>query len=64
MLDSKPASMPLKEYMMTETRFSTVFRNNPIMAEALFTEAEENAKNRWEHLERLSVEMWELGFRR
>ena len=57
MLDSKPASMPLKEYMMTETRFSTVFRNNPIMAEALFTEAEENAKNRWEHFEKLSVEM-------
>jgi pyruvate-ferredoxin/flavodoxin oxidoreductase len=57
MLDSKPASMPLKDYLMSETRFSTVSRTNPEMANALFTEAETLSKERWAHLERMAVEM-------
>ena len=57
MLDSKPATMPLKDYLMSETRFSTVYRNNPEIGDTIFAEADELSKNRWAHLERLSAEM-------
>jgi pyruvate-ferredoxin/flavodoxin oxidoreductase len=57
MLDSKPATMPLREYLMSENRFSNVFRSNPDVANSLFTEAEANAKHRWAHLEKLVEEL-------
>jgi pyruvate-ferredoxin/flavodoxin oxidoreductase len=57
MLDSKPATMSLRDYLMSENRFSNVFRANPDVANTLFTEAEENAKRRWNHLEKLMEEL-------
>lgn len=56
-LDSKEPSIPLKDYLSTETRFSNVMKFNPEIATSLFDEAIENVKEKWLQLERMKAEM-------
>ncbi|MDO4815553.1 MAG: pyruvate:ferredoxin (flavodoxin) oxidoreductase [Bacillota bacterium] len=55
-LDSKIPAGGYREFLMNEARYSRLTREFPDRAEDLFTASEENAKARFEHLQRL-VEM-------
>ena len=54
-LDSKPATGDYKEFIMNEARYSSLMRANPDRANALFEDAAENAKARYDHLLRLKA---------
>ena len=56
-LDSKLPAGGYREFLMNEARYSRLTREFPGRAEALFEASEENAKARFEHLQRL-VEMY------
>ncbi len=56
-LDSKLPAGDYREFLMNEARYSRLTREFPERAEALFTASEENAKARYEHLQRL-IEMY------
>ena len=56
-LDSKAPTDGYREFLMNEARYSRLTREFPERAEALFTASEENAKARYEHLQRL-IEMY------
>ncbi len=53
-LDSKPPSIPVEDYTMTETRFRMLTRFKPERAKELLAEAQENAKARWCFYEQLA----------
>ncbi len=53
-IDSKAATGDYKEFIMNEARYSSLMRSNPERAEALFNQAVENSKERYDHLLRLS----------
>lgn len=46
-LDSKPPTKDLKEFMMGEVRFASLYKISPEQADALFTKAEADAKYRY-----------------
>lgn len=50
LLDSKESSLPLKEFLYNETRFSTLVRQNAEHAADLLLQAEQGVTNRWEKL--------------
>ncbi len=52
-IDSKPATADYKEFILGEARYASLTRSFPERAEALFDQAEENAKAAREHLEKL-----------
>ncbi|MBR5015212.1 MAG: pyruvate:ferredoxin (flavodoxin) oxidoreductase, partial [Clostridia bacterium] len=53
-LDSKvPETEGYRAFLMNEARYSALTRSFPERAETLFTEAEENAKARYAHLQKL-----------
>ena len=52
-LDSKPPKDNFREFLMGETRFSSLQRTFPEIAEALFEKTEEDAKDRYEGYVRL-----------
>ncbi|MBR5976593.1 MAG: pyruvate:ferredoxin (flavodoxin) oxidoreductase [Clostridia bacterium] len=53
-LDSKvPETEGYRTFLMNEARYSALTRSFPERAETLFTEAEENAKARYAHLQKL-----------
>ncbi len=56
-LDSKPATADYKEFILNEARYSSLTRSFPERAEELFGQAEEAAKARRAHLEKL-VELY------
>ena len=56
-VDSKPATADYKEFIMGETRYSSLTRSFPERAEVLFDKAAETAKARRAHLEKL-VELY------
>ena len=56
-LDSKLPAGGYREFLMNEARYSRLTREFPDRADTLFTASEENAKARYEHLQRL-VEMY------
>ena len=56
-LDSKAPAGGYKEFLMNEARYSRLTREFPDRAETLFEASEENAKARFEHLQRL-IEMY------
>ncbi len=56
-VDSKPPTMSLQDYMMSETRFSTVYKSNPELAKTLFEEAKELSDGKLKHLEDLAKEL-------
>ncbi|MFI5150009.1 MAG: pyruvate:ferredoxin (flavodoxin) oxidoreductase [Bacteroidia bacterium] len=49
-LDSKEPTMPLEEFLYSETRFSVLKRQSPEHARELLTHAEENNKYNWQKL--------------
>lgn len=52
-LDSKEPSLPLKEFLYNETRFSMLTRTSPEHAEELFDSAQHDVINHWERLQLL-----------
>jgi pyruvate-ferredoxin/flavodoxin oxidoreductase len=52
-LDSKKPTIPLKDYLMSESRFTSVLKTYPERAEALFEEAQDYVNTNWEKLENL-----------
>lgn len=53
-LDSKAPTASYRDFIMNEVRYNALSRAFPERAEVLFNEAEKIAKDRYEHLERLS----------
>ena len=56
-LDSKAPTDGYRDFLMNEARYSRLTREFPERADALFEASEENAKARYEHLQRL-IEMY------
>ncbi len=54
-IDSKEATTSYRDFIMNEARYSSLSRAFPERAEALFAQAEETAKERYEHLTRLQA---------
>ena len=52
-IDSKEGETSYRDFIMNEARYSSLTRSFPERAEKLFTQAEANAKARYEHLLRL-----------
>lgn len=52
-LDSKESTVPLKDFLYSETRFSSLSRTNPDHAEELLVSAEKDIINHWERLQLL-----------
>ena len=53
-LDSKEPKGSYRDFIMAEARYARLAKSNPERAEKLFTEAEENAKARYEYLVKYS----------
>lgn len=49
-LDSKDPSLPLKDFLYNETRFTTIIRQNQAHADELLASAESGVVKRWERL--------------
>ncbi len=47
-IDSKPPSIPLKDYIYTESRFKSLTKANPAEAERLLQLAQEDVNKRWQ----------------
>ena len=54
-LDSKEPKGGYQEFLMNEARYSRLTREFPERAEGLFAKSEENAKARYEHLQKLKA---------
>ncbi|MFH1005152.1 MAG: pyruvate:ferredoxin (flavodoxin) oxidoreductase [Bacteroidota bacterium] len=54
-LDSKEPSLPLKDYIYNESRYTWIVKQNSVLAEELLHMAEEETKNQWEMLKLLSA---------
>ncbi len=54
-IDSKEAKASYRDFIMNEARYSSLSRAFPERAEVLFAQAEETAKERYEHLVRLQA---------
>ncbi len=54
-LDSKPPSLPLREYLLAENRYRLLLQTHPLEAERVLKEAEEAVRARWARLERLAA---------
>jgi pyruvate-ferredoxin/flavodoxin oxidoreductase len=53
-LDSKPPTVPLREFATSEARFAMLARTAPEEFERLMALAEEDARERWRHYEQLA----------
>ncbi len=53
-IDSKEPSIPVSEYAYKETRYQMLINKDEVRAEKLMTEANQDAKLRWERLQRLA----------
>jgi pyruvate-ferredoxin/flavodoxin oxidoreductase len=56
-LDSKAPTLPLRDYLYQENRYSMLARSNPEAAAHLLQLAESWVKERWAHYEKLSHEL-------
>ena len=54
LLDSGKPSSGFREFLMSEVRFASLMKKDPVLAETLFTEAEEEAAKRYERMKKLS----------
>lgn len=54
LLDSKAPSLNYRDFIMNEVRYSALERTNPTRAEKLFTVAEKQSRDKYEHLLKLS----------
>lgn len=55
-LDCQAPSLPLKNYLYNETRFTVLVQNHPAVAERLLHEAEKEVAERWKRYEQLASE--------
>jgi pyruvate-ferredoxin/flavodoxin oxidoreductase len=53
-LDSRPPSLPLKKYVLNETRYTMLAQANPEASEALLAAAQEDVTRRWRLYEHLA----------
>jgi pyruvate-ferredoxin/flavodoxin oxidoreductase len=56
-LDSRPATLPLDQYIYRETRYSMLVHSNPDVAKELLKEAEQDVRVRWKAYEQLAAGM-------
>ena len=54
-LDSKPPTLPLRDYLYAENRYRLLLQTHPEGAEAFLRLAEEAVRERWARLERLAA---------
>ncbi len=54
-LDSKPPTLPLREYLYAENRYRLLLQTHPEEADIFLRMAEEAVKARWERLERMAA---------
>jgi pyruvate-ferredoxin/flavodoxin oxidoreductase len=54
-LDSRPPSIPLKDYMYRETRFKMLTKSNPVEAGRLLQLAQQDVQSRWQMYEHLAA---------
>ena len=57
-LDSKPPSIPYREFAMSEARFSMLARSHPEAAETLLTAAQEEVSERYHRYEQFAELAW------
>jgi pyruvate-ferredoxin/flavodoxin oxidoreductase len=57
-LDSKPPSVPYREFVQSETRFSMLWYANPGRAESLLSEAEKEVAARFHRYQQLAAMEW------
>jgi pyruvate-ferredoxin/flavodoxin oxidoreductase len=60
-LDSKAPSIPYRQYMETETRFSMLWHSHPEDAEAFATQAQQEIDTRYGHYQQLAAMDWSEG---
>jgi pyruvate-ferredoxin/flavodoxin oxidoreductase len=58
-LDSAAPSIPLKEFVKTETRFSMLWLTHPEVAETLLAQEQKNVNSRYNYYQQLSQLDWE-----
>ncbi|WKJ89209.1 pyruvate:ferredoxin (flavodoxin) oxidoreductase [Methylomonas montana] len=57
-LDSAEPSVPLRDFVMSETRFSMLWQSHPEAAEAFLKQAQQDVKNRYRYYQQLSTLEW------
>ncbi|WP_445368604.1 pyruvate:ferredoxin (flavodoxin) oxidoreductase [Methylomonas sp. BW4-1] len=57
-LDSPEPSVPLREFVMSETRFSMLWQSHPDHAEAFLKQAQQDVKNRYRYYQQLAALEW------
>ncbi len=57
-LDSAEPSIPYREFVMSETRFSMLWQSNPEAAEGFLKQAQQDVKNRYRYYKQLSELEW------
>lgn len=57
-LDSAEPSIPYREFVMSETRFSMLWQSHPENAEAFLKQAQQDVKNRYRYYKQLSELEW------
>ncbi|MCS6910963.1 MAG: hypothetical protein NZM11_10425, partial [Anaerolineales bacterium] len=53
-LDSKPPSLPLRDYVYNETRYKMLTQSDEERAELLYRQAQEDVYRRWKQYEQLA----------
>jgi len=53
-LDSKPPSLPLRDYIYNETRYKMLTQSDEERAELLYQQAQEDVRKRWKQYEQLA----------
>ncbi len=62
-LDSPEPSIPYRDFVMTETRFSMLWQSNPEAAEGFLKQAQEDVRNRYAYYKQLSELEWNQATR-
>lgn len=57
-MDSAEPSIPYREFVMSETRFSMLWQSNPEAAEGFLKQAQQDVKNRYRYYKQLSELEW------
>ncbi len=55
-VDSRPPSIPLEQYIYNETRYTMLRQSNPEQAAVLLAEAQQDVDERWAHFQYLAQE--------
>jgi pyruvate-ferredoxin/flavodoxin oxidoreductase len=58
-IDSKPPSVPYREFVQSETRFAMLWRSHPEDAERFLEEAQHEVSERYHHYQQLAELEWE-----